>query len=419
MASERGPPKGGGDSALVPNQQSGQSDSWVLAAIDSWIRSGRPREDIVGKVMTSFGLVDLRAAAYCLYNGKWCQPNISVPNTTRQDYSRKLAETVYDGLLYIQNQNLKVNFWVSSEDIAKLPGVGPFPDTLDEPEVSARLLSMDNQLLQMMEKLKSTEKLEGMVEALAKTVTELKEQLKESREGQGPAVQSTQQSWAEITGGQQRLGRLQTLQVGTGQRAGRSVSRKRSRDRDDDERQSDLRRRRLVQEELQQSREVRAQHPALPGSALSQGLRRIALGQNGDENGFQEVHRRKRVTQKGCSTVEAEGGTKPPCSVFISGTSTNTTEETVKEKLMQCAQAIREAGEEKELQIVGVQHIKLNIPADETPRSKCWKVTVSPEWAAHMMKGEAYPAAWGWRKWNQGPRRVQDQQGSQPLGGGA
>ena len=76
--------------------------------------SGRPRDDIVGKVMTSFGLEDLRAAANRLYKGKWCQPQISVPNTTRPDYSRKLAEAVYDGLLSIQNQDqLRVFFWVS------------------------------------------------------------------------------------------------------------------------------------------------------------------------------------------------------------------------------------------------------------------------------------------------------------------
>ena len=403
---ERSPPKRGGDSEL-DDQDTAQEDSWVLATIDSWIRSSRPKEDIVSKVMTSFGLVDLRAAANFLYNGKWCQPQISVPNTTRSDYSRKLAEEVFDGLLSIQNHEpVKVIFWVASEDIAKLPGVGPFSDTLDEPEVSARLRSVDNQLLQMMEKLKSTERLEGVVESLAKTVTELQEQLKENRNSEGQShvaeqVQSTQQSWANIAGGQQRLGS----------------------NRDDDgdkERQKDQRRRRLVHEQLQQSKVVRALHPALPGSDLSQDLQRIAqehmVGQN---EGFQEVRRRKKLTNRGCSTVEAEGGAKPPCSVFISGTSTNTNEETVKEKLVQCARAIREADEEKELVIVGVEHIKLNIPVGETPRSKCWKVTVSPEWADHMLKGEAYPAAWGWRKWNQGPRRAQDQQGSQPLNGGA
>ena len=421
---ESGPPKRGGDSELE-DQDTAQEDSWVLATIDSWIRSSRPKEDIVSKVMTSFGLVDLRAAANFLYNGKWCQPQISVPNTTRPDYSRKLAEAVFDGLLSIQNHEpVKVNFWVSSEDIAKLPGVGPFPDTLDEPEVSARLRSVDNQLVQMMEKLKSTEKLEGIVETLAKTVTELQEQLKEKSEGRSlvaEQVQSTQQSYAHIAGGQQRLSRVQALQAKTGPRE-RSASSKRNRDEvdGDEEMQRDQRRRRLVHEELQQSREARALHPALSGSDLSQGLRRIAqehvVGQN---DGFQEVQRRKRMTKKGCSTVEAEGGAKPPYSVFISGTSTNTDEETVKEKLMECARVIREAGDEKELEIVGVEHIKLKIPVGETPRSKCWKVTVSPEWADHMLKGEAYPAAWGWRKWNQGPRKVQGQQGSQPLNGGA
>ena len=347
-------------------------DSWVLAAIDSWLRTGRPREDIVSKVMTSFGPDDLREAANTLYKGKWCQPQISVPNTTRPDYSRKLAETVFDGLLSIQNQGHgKVSFWLQSLDIAKLPGVGPFSDTLDEPEVSARLHSVDNQLMQMMEKLKATERLESTVAALARTVTELQEQLKEARKGEvrgvagehPPGSQHTQQSWANIAGGQQRIGRVQTL-ARSGLRE-RSASSKRNREGDEDEvgRQREQSRRRLLQGEMHESREVRGRHPDLPGSALSQDLRKIAQNQTVD--GFQEVRRRKRAIQKGCSTVEAEGGARPPCSVFISGTSTNTTVEVVKEKLVQCERAVRD-GDEGELEIVNVEEIKLKIPTEQT-----------------------------------------------------
>ena len=418
MASDRGPPKGGGDSGLAPNQQSGHSDSWVLAAIDSWLRSGRPKEDIVSKVMTSFGLEDLREAATLLYKGKWCQPQISIPNTTRPDYSRQLAVTVYAGLLSIQNQEqLKVHFWVSSEDIAKLPGVGPFPDTLAEPEVAARLTSVDNQLKLVMDKLAAAEGLKGTVASLARTVTELQEQLKEARQDQGGLQpgQETQQSWAEVTGGQ-RTGRVHALKQVVNGRRERSMSTKRGREVDGEELDARLqRRRRLANDELQQSRDLRVLHPAQPGSNLSQDLRKAAQGfqpwQGEDE--FTVVKRRKGAIQRGCSSVEAEGGEKPPFSVFISGTSTATTEEIVKEKLQQCARAVAEEGGEenvKELNIVAVEHIKLNIPQGEAPRSKAWKVTVSPDCVSHMLKGAAYPAAWGWRKWHQGPRRDQARQ---------
>ena len=114
----------------------------------------------------------------------------------------------------------------------------PFSDTLDEPEVSARLNSVDNQLMQMMEKLKATERLESTVAALARTVTELQEQLKEARKGEvrgvagehPPGSQHTQQSWANIAGGQQRIGRVQTL-ARSGLRE-RSASSKRNREGD-------------------------------------------------------------------------------------------------------------------------------------------------------------------------------------------
>ena len=414
-------PSGGPD--LGSNR--GAEDSWVLAAFDSWLMSGRPRDDIVGKVMTSFGLEDLRAAANRLYKGKWCQPQISVPNTTRPDYSRKLAEAVYDGLLSIQNQDqLRVYFWVSSKDIAKLPGVGPFPDNLAEPEVSARLTSVDNQLMLIMEKLTATERLEGTVANLAKTVTELQEQLREARKSdhqvEQQPCQGSQQSWAAVVGGQ-RHGRVH--QLGQTGRRERSMSTKRRRDPDDDESGVRSERRQRLVDEVLIGREQRDRHPDPPGSNLSQDLSRAARGpQTRNDDMFTTVRRRRGALQKGCSSVEAEGGEKPPFSVFISGTSPATSVEIVKDKLRQCASALGpgEGEVETELNIVGVEHIKLKIPPGEAPRSKAWKVTVSPDWASHMMKGSAYPAAWGWRKWNQGPRREYDkEQGVNSGDGGA
>ena len=61
----------------------------------------------------------------------------------------------------------------------------------------------------------------------------------------------------------------------------------------------------------------------------------------------------------------------------------------------------------KELVVLKVEHIPIKIPQGEERRSKCWKVTVGPEFVEHMAKDEAYPAAWGWRKWSRGPRVLQ------------
>ena len=110
--------------------------------------------------------------------------------------------------------------------------------------------------------------------------------------------------------------------------------------------------------------------------------------------------------KQGSSDIEAEGGEKPPFSVFLSGTHPTTTEEVVKDKLAQCASAMSAGeGEAIQLKILKVEHIPLKIPSGEVPRSRCWKVTVEPNWAEHMMSSAAYPTAWGWRKWQPGPSR--------------
>ena len=119
--------------------------------------------------------------------------------------------------------------------------------------------------------------------------------------------------------------------------------------------------------------------------------------------------KRRRRFKQGSSKVEADGGEKPPFSVFLSGTHPSTTEEVVKEKLTQCASAVSVVeGEANQLKILKVEHIPLKIPQGEVPRSKCWKVQVEPSWAEHMMSSEAYPAAWGWRKWQPGGKRSED-----------
>ena len=82
----------------------------------------------------------------------------------------------------------------------------------------------------------------------------------------------------------------------------------------------------------------------------------------------------------------------------------------MKVKLLECAAAMSNeegSGEVKELVILKVEHIPIKIPEGEERRSRCWKVSVEPEFAEHMAKAEAYPESWGWRKWNRGPRAAQ------------
>ena len=390
----------GSESAGTASGGLAASVNWVLATINSWVSDGHPKEEIVAKIMKSFQLSDLRDAASELRKGNWCVPQISVTQegSAGPDYSRKLAEKVFDGLVSIQNQvPVKVHFWVASEDLLKVPGARQHvEDQLDEQAVSARLAGVDVQLGLVLEKMKSTEQLANIVTALATTVTELKEELKEYKQ----LVQEmpTSQSWAEMVGGRSRVGRLQN-----NQRRERSASTKRSRE--GEESQHPSQKQRL---EVLQAQESRNAHPSPAGSLLSQDLASLAA-RTGDE-GFVEVPRRNErrrrggPVKQGSSQVEADGGEKPPFSVFLSGTHTATTEEVVKEKLTQCASAVGK-GEANELKILKVEHIPLKIPDGEVPRSKCWKVQVESSWADHMMSSEAYPAAWGWRKWHPGPSR--------------
>ena len=86
--------------------------------------------------------------------------------------------------------------------------------------------------------------------------------------------------------------------------------------------------------------------------------------------------------------------------------------EEVKEKLILCAASVGWEQEQGiQLQILKVEHIPLKIPQGDTPRSRCWKVSVSSQFAEHMGRNEAYPASWGWRRWNQGSQRTREFQG--------
>ena len=423
--SVRAPPGSprGGDLNLQQDDRTKQEDNWVLATIDAWISSGRCKEDIVLKVMKSFSLEDLKAAALHLRNGHWCVPDIAVPyeSSTGAGFSRTLAERVHDGLASLQNQApLKVNFWVPAQDLLKVPGVGPFPDQLEEPEVAARLGDVDMQLKRVLDKLESTVRLESTVAGLVKTVDLLQQQLKEQQKATAEG-NLQKQSYAKAAGRGRLLTRTQELTRDESAR-GRSASTKRVRDGSDSEDEVGSQRMRL-DPEVRKSLVVRAAHPQPKGSNLSQDLAAIAAESSQE---FVEVVRRKKkkVERKmGSSTVQADGGIKPPYSVFLSGTSPATTVEVVKEKLSLCAEAMQGEGggdEAAKLKVLSVVEIKLKIPPGESPRHRCWKVQVEPQFSDHMSKAEAYPAAWSWRRWNNGPRRgFEGKQGEEVVNVGA
>ena len=390
---------GGGDGVLLTDDEGGTwLNDWLLSTVDSWVLSGRSKEDVVGKVMTSFDLKDLRAAARRLQKGKWVSPNFTIMGEGSADYSRQLAGVVYDALVSIQNKDpVAVKFCVSSADLSRVPGA-QFDDNLDEPAVSARLGSVDARLVEILERLVRTEQLSGTVAGLATTVTKLQDQLREQQLA-AKAVQPQAASWAQTVGMNltKERGRLSRL------RSERSTSRKRQ---GDEMFGTGSKQQRVVGSQV--GREVdaaialRQTHPAPPGSILSQDL--------ATEKEFQQVVRKRRGSgvKKGSSQVQADGAEAAPFSVFISGTSPACKVETVKEKLIQCAAAVRTEqpeSEEKELEILKVEEILLKIPQGEVRRSRCWKVTVPPEFAEHMMTSKAYPAAWGFRKWQRGPSR--------------
>ena len=73
-------------------------EDWVLATtIDSWVCSGRPKDDVVGKIMISFGLKELREAARRIQKGNWANSNISILGEGTPDYSRIFAALTSKG----------------------------------------------------------------------------------------------------------------------------------------------------------------------------------------------------------------------------------------------------------------------------------------------------------------------------------
>ena len=391
-------PEGGGGVLLADSGgDSVTFECWILASVESWVRSGRSRDDVVQRMMVSFDLTELRKAARRFQKGNWAVPNIGIVGEGTVGYSRKLAESLFDGMSSVLNmEKAPVKFYISAADLHRVPGA-EFVDRLDEPAVSVRLGGLDDRLERIMEKLSRSEQLEGTVAALARTVTSLQEQLKQQQAEAAAKVPPQPASWAAVAN--KGRGRADALGLSGRQR---SVSVKRRGMLNESDQNSSKQPRIGSQDEVLHAVATRAAHTASEGSALSQDL--------AQERNFQQVVRKRKGSgvKKGSSQVQADGAEAAPFSVFISGTSPACKVETVKEKLVQCAAAVnakKSESERKELEILKVDEILLKIPQGEERRSRCWKVTVQPEFAEHMMTSEAYPAAWGFRKWQRGPSR--------------
>ena len=175
-------PEGGGGVLLADSGgDSVTFECWILASVESWVRSGRSRDDVVQRMMVSFDLTELRKAARRFQKGNWAVPNIGIVGEGTVGYSRKLAESLFDGMSSVLNmEKAPVKFYISAADLHRVPGA-EFVDRLDEPAVSVRLGGLDDRLERIMEKLSRSEQLEGTVAALARTVTSLQEQLKQQQ----------------------------------------------------------------------------------------------------------------------------------------------------------------------------------------------------------------------------------------------
>ena len=407
MVEGDGQPPPGSPRGEVEDGGTVQCDDWILASIYGWVHSGRTQDAIVEKVMSSFDLKELRTATSRLRSGAWITPNITVPQEAAEDYSRRLAEVVVKGLTSIQDTAPHtVQFWVSAVELHKVPGVGAFPDQLGPPVVSARLSDVDGKLQEVLDRLKATEQLEHTVAGLAKTVTKLQEQMKEQQEEDIAAAGGELPQAQVVPPKEKQVPATYADRVRIQQDGGRTRSESTKRRRGESTGDSETNKQRRVGS--RESRwDQRTDHSALSQS-LAEARRSSEEVERQQEAPFTVVQRRRKagVLQKGTSVVQAKGGVQAPFSVFVSGTSPDSTVEEVKEKLILCAASV--GGEHEQgiqLEILKVEHIPLKIPQGETPRSRCWKVSVSPQFAGHMGSSAAYPSSWGWRRWNRGPQR--------------
>ena len=94
-----------------------------------------------------------------------------------------------------------------------------------------------------------------------------------------------------------------------------------------------------------------------------------------------------------------EGGEAAPYEVFIGNTNPGSTEEIIKNVLIQCSEKVPENLKLPEpLQVLEVTCFT-KPSTDGTPlRTKCWKIKVPNKFREHMMRHQAFPMGWSHRR---------------------
>ena len=116
-------------------------------------------------------------------------------------------------------------------------------------------------------------------------------------------------------------------------------------------------------------------------------------GQRGQDN-------QQRVARKQCfgsSKIVSTGRSDwaAPVEVFVSNTSPDITEEDIKEILKLCADDAKSQEGKESLAEFVVKDVKcLTRPEIETPRTKCWKVSVPFSFKEYIMSDLAHPMGW-------------------------
>ena len=387
----------GGDNAVSVS-------SVELSAIFSWVNKV-PAREAESLALKYFSYEKLKLAANYVKPYAEC----SIPHG---EQSEQLCRNLVKAVTSLANQDEPcVKFFVAAKDLMSMPGFEATLAPLDTGAVGARLLNMEVAVEKVSDSLQQLSKLDEAVKSLTAVVTKLQEKEPARTEVQAPALPGQQRLFSEVVEGLPFQG---------------DGKRKRSGDASPSSPQQEVPRRPQPATPPSQLFRKALEINGKGGVVSVPGLSQMLKDQKAD-SGFTEASGRKRLRRqrkqellKGSSEVVAGGGLPAPFSVFIRNTDPNYNEGDIKNYLEECAAALPE--EEKlpsKLKILQVSHIPIKRGEGIPARSKCWKVTVSPEFREHMLTPRAYPSTWYARKWhNNGsqPAEAVEEGGSRPVG---
>ena len=365
----------------------------ILATIAMWVDK-LPAREVEALALKHFSFDKLKEAVTDVRQFIGC---------TMAQSADLLARNLVGAVVKLgQSDELNVKFTVESKDLFAVPGVESTLMPLDAASVGARLLGMEASLEALTASLQQMSNVGKAVETLTSVVTKLQEQQRQVVLPAGPGLLPASGS----AGFQQQSAssELQGKQLYS-QAAAKGVQEKRKRGESSPS-------------SPRQEAPLRPQ-PGTPPSALfqaalvqngvSQKLRQLRqMSESEAENaGFQPVlgklHKkllRNKKLLQGSSEVTAGGSIPVPFSVFIRNTDPSYSEGDVQKYLEECANALpAEEKLPKKLEILQVRNIPIKRTDGAPLRSKCWKVSVPPEFREHMLNPKAYPSSWFARQW--------------------